>query len=665
MAKIPTYQQTFLPDTNVSQAGEIEGRAVAEVGKAITGLGFQLKQAQAAQEAKQKELQRQKDNSLISAAAMELQKKEFAIRNDLEKSELDPLSMPDEFNKSYETEVRNITKRMEKAGLSTNGFQALKLKSEQIKLSGYKNTVGMSDKMFAKEVANNYEGIKEDLGVLAYRGRDLVDGMNDVDEFLEANAAAFPDNVKEDMRREGYNSVYYNFGVGQIDRNPFTGKKILDSGVLDDNLTGEQLHRLNSRADAEIASIMRQRKQDKIKEELEFNPLRTVDRENRDEVKAYNEWVESLNLLPSIKSDNPQDRQMGYWRLKEIVSKHKLMPENIESYLRSGIYGEDPIAEELLVNLKQDPEIRGLVFSKLNEKDIGLAETKKDLRENGFTQEQINEYIDRNIFPKNPQRIEEIKNEINEIEKDVDYETLARETIVQISQESEVDRGWFPGVPGVAFEEDIDLKSGLQVADDIRTPENFMIDYKLKLKKYLKATGGDLERAKKLTNENLASTYGMTRFNGGNVLMEHAPETTAFVQDPALSEIEEDWMQKQLQQNLLDLRRNDLLDPEVEYDVEENIILVTDNMTREGIKQNKPSWLVLQVKEEDGEEYLDTILNENAERVRYTPNALEYRQMLSEERRKEIEEKYKEAKIKEEERRKSRIKYQELFSWMR
>lgn len=662
MAKIPTYQQTYLPDVNVSRAGEIKGEAITKVGKAITGLGFQLKKAQAIQEAKQKELQRQKDNSLVSAAAMELQKKEYNIRNDLAKSQLDPLAMPDSFNTSYDMEVRKMTKRMEKAGLSAEGFQALKLKTEQIKLSGYKNAMSMSDKMFAQEVANNYEGIKEDLGVLSYRGRDLVDGYNDVDEFLEANKSAFPKDAYEKMQRDGYNAVAYNYGVGQIERNPFTGKKILNSGILDDNLTADQIYRLNARADSEMQAIMRQREKEKIKESLAFDPMKTLDREDKKEVEAYNEWFDETGITEMITSDDWTDVTRGMDQLEMIVAKHQQLPKRVEKLLRSGIYGENPAAESIIIGLKNNPEVRQLIFNKLNEKDLGWAQTKYDLRQLGFDKEQIDEYEKNWVRPTNSLRQEEIKNQINDTIKELDFEALSTKTVNEIIEESEL-YTWKPSQENqISFAKDLDISPNvMRKVEDIRTPENFLIDYKLKLEKYLQATGGDLERAQRLTKENIQANYGVTKFNGGNVLMEYAPEKVIGVRDPALSEIEPDWMKKQLEMQLSDFRRKVLTDPEDKFDVDENIILVTDNITRVSVKQEKPSWLILKVEEDEDEEYLDVILNENMQPLRFTPSSLEYRKMLSDKRKKEIDEKYKEARIVAEERRQAKLQYEKIF----
>lgn len=300
-----------------------------------------------------------------------------------------------------------------------------------------------------------------------------------------------------------------------------------------------------------------------------------------DSVKDYNNYY-NKRVSPALASMDQNERNTY---LTNMVSTAKLIPDGLKGDLQVAARSTDPkqiaAAADLVDRIRMtNPHL----VQDIDQKDLARIDMVNSKMAPGLTADKAMEQVDAALDVSNDavfkKRTEELK------DAKTDYQALALKNF-----NSSFLYKMLPGDSGSI--EDTTSEFATRQAAQITT------EYKNAYETQYKLTGST-EAATKYANSVVAGTYGVTKINGKNQLMRHAPEKYF-----SIPNVDDDWMRKQVEEEAATAMKGILQDGNHPMNPKDAILIPAPYVTPRTAKEGRPLYKMMALSPDGG--YVDLL----------------------------------------------------------
>jgi hypothetical protein len=583
MARLPQFQEQFIPTAVSDPSAGAVGQSIAQAGELAFQTGDIFQQRRLANDMT-------KVSELSTDFELQMQDEFKAFQ---EARSANPTGFSGDFDSIVKKKKRDFIKS---SGLGFQGRQALSRIVENQRANFGTKANNFETQKELENFANSVEKTAENNNLLAFRaGEDLdLDGLNTVQNSVEANVLAgasfVPKDRLENMSTVQIQSAHKNWFDGAIQSDPEQALQMLESGEFDDKLGADNVKSLQDKAAARINLI----KAEQEKSTKEFTKISRVaaamngeillDPKTTDDKKAVDSYWEFISEQHDIEGADAQTRIND---AKIISEKTGIIPAQVKTttsaMLFNGDTSQQAFAAEFISDITTD---RPRVAEQYDSKTRAFAQSVSTNINAGVDQKKAVEWA-RNSIDDNLKAERDIRQR--------EYSGGKNSKLVQRDM-GKMESSLRP------FFGDIDVGEDL-IADFANLQENYYLN-----------EGVDRETAFDLAEKDIKNLYGVTKI-GPKRYMKYAPEKFYGQQVEENFGVKPDWIQKQVLSDVAKAENRIFADDKEFKEFEKNISLEVNPDSIIGGQD--PTYYVFEGNEFGG---LDLVTDDNNQPFEYVPD---------------------------------------------
>lgn len=297
-----------------------------------------------------------------------------------------------------------------------------------------------------------------------------------------------------------------------------------------------------------------------------------LNRQDPEAVKQFNDYYESLD--PAMQQLQPNERNVAN---VQIIDQAKAVPKKIKGDIqrvaRSRNVEDIAVAADFIDRLTEtNPH---MISDLADAKDLARIDMVNDRIDIGYSPEEALKIVDEQLDPRNELTLADATQELKDAK--IDYKSKAMNLF---------DSSIIPMRLGLETEgqHTINQLTGMTAAYRVAYEDQYKITR-------------DKNAAQKYAERITKGRFGVSQINGGNQVMQDAPE-----KHYAIPGVDNGWMREQMIEDAKGFFKDAFRADNKKYstkDLEENLILVSDNTTRRTVETGRPTYLLM-YKQDDG-----------------------------------------------------------------
>ena len=333
MAKLPVYQQRYQVGTRRASAedfGAAEGRAQAQFGQAVAGLGDTLAVIEDRRQTRKETIERVRDkNKMVRLSEQKMT--ELQTERDMTDT-----TLPNEYAQFLEDTVNEIVENHPGRDISRDALKADLLSIKQQYSSNlYKQSVEAGYKVIKTELDNAIKGFADSAADNPLQMEAMFDA---VDMTVDDMAPALPEGVEQEYKTKGYSEIIDSVVTGYINAGEYDAAlSVLNDEKVVKSLTPEKMRQLKTSAISNKSTIETAARKETAKLNAKMNWLKNQGFPVDENTAARMVGAMGTTLTPAEQLGNLADvgieltpeQQLQYLKIEKMDPKRT--PSEIEA----------------------------------------------------------------------------------------------------------------------------------------------------------------------------------------------------------------------------------------------------------------------------------------------------------------------------------------------